>query len=175
MTTGTPVPVGSRAERGSGRLGVTIAVAVAWVVVDQLSKTWALRTLDDRTIDVLWTLRFNLAFNRGMAFSQGDGLGPVIGVVALVVIVVLLLSLRRGGSLLSAVAVGMIVGGALGNILDRLFRSDSGFLQGRVVDFIDFQWWPIFNVADIGIVVGGVLLLLSAVLEERRHRSAPST
>jgi signal peptidase II len=71
----------------------------------------------------------------------------------------LLASLRRAGSVGAAVALGLVVGGAIGNILDRLFRSGDGFLSGQVVDFIDFQWYPIFNVADAAIVIGGLLLL----------------
>ena len=59
-----------------------------------------------------------------------------------------------------AVALAMIVGGALGNVFDRAFRGDAGFMQGAVVDFLDLQWWPIFNLADIGIVVGGILLVV---------------
>lgn len=155
---GVGTEVDSRRRR---LLVVTVAVAAAWLLVDQLTKRWALDALDgDRVIDVVWTLRFNLAFNSGMAFSRGEGLGPVIGVVALVVVVGLLLSLRRSDSMLSAVAAGMVIGGALGNLCDRLFRGD-GWLDGAVIDFIDVQWWPIFNVADIGITVGGVLLVVS--------------
>jgi signal peptidase II len=91
-------------------------------------------------------------------FSQGEGLGPVIGVVALVVIVGLVLSMRRADSRLMEFAVGLIVGGAIGNVIDRLFRS-PGWLRGSVVDFIDFQWFPIFNVADMAITIGGFLLV----------------
>jgi signal peptidase II len=138
-------------------------VALAVVVVDQLTKTWAVNALDDRDIDVVWTLRFHLTFNGGMAFSQGRGLGPVIGVVAIVIVAVLLISLRRPGSTVAAVAVGLVVGGAAGNIVDRVFRSGDGFLGGEVVDFIDAQWWPVFNVADAAVVIGGILLLLSTV------------
>ena len=68
-------------------------------------------------------------------------------------------------------SVGLIVGGAVGNLLDRLFR-EPGWLRGGVVDFIDLQWWPIFNVADIAITVGGVLLLLSS-LRPPRPEPAP--
>jgi signal peptidase II len=91
-------------------------------------------------------------------------------------VLVLLGSLRRSGGWLAAVAVGAVVGGAIGNIADRVFRSDDGFLQGAVIDFIDFQWWPVFNVADIGITVGGALLLVSATLGDQRagRRSPPS-
>lgn len=156
-------PAPAAASRSARRLGLSVAVAVAWVVIDQLTKWWALEHLTDRTIDVVWTLRFNLAYNRGMAFGQGQGWGPVIGVVALVVVVTLLVSLRRSGSRLAAVGVGMVVGGALGNLIDRAFRAgDDGFLHGAVVDFIDFQWWPVFNIADVGITVGAAILLFSA-------------
>jgi signal peptidase II len=62
-----------------------------------------------------------------------------------------------------AVALGLVLGGALGNIVDRLLRTGDGFLGGAVVDFIDAQWWPVFNVADIAISCGGVLLLLVSV------------
>jgi signal peptidase II len=133
-------------------------VALTVVVIDQLTKWWAVNTLDTRDIDLFWTLRFHLSFNSGMAFSQGEGLGPVIGVVALVVIVGLVLSMRRADSRLMEFAVGLIVGGAIGNVIDRLFRS-PGWLRGSVVDFIDFQWFPIFNVADMAITIGGFLLV----------------
>jgi signal peptidase II len=147
--------------------GGPLAIAAAVVLIDQLTKQWALSALDDGPIDVVWTLRFNLAFNKGMAFSQGTGLGPIIGIVALIVIVVLLVSVGRSSSPVYPLAVGLIIGGALGNLLDRLFR-DPGWFRGAVVDFIDFQWWPIFNVADMAITVGGALLLLTSVQAPHR-------
>lgn len=141
--------------------GGPLAVAALVIVLDQLTKHWALGALDGgRTIDLFWTLRFNLAFNTGMAFSRGGGFGPVIGVVALVVVVVIVLSLGNTSSRLGALAAGLLIGGAVGNIIDRLFR-DEGWFRGAVVDFIDLQWFPIFNVADIGVTVGGVLLVLA--------------
>lgn len=67
---------------------------------------------------------------------------------------------RTIGSKLGALALGLILGGAVGNLIDRAFRAGSGgFFSGAVVDFIDFQWYPIFNIADIGVVVGGILLV----------------
>jgi signal peptidase II len=153
---------------------LTIAVAVAVVVVDQLTKWWAVRTLDDRDIDVFWTLRLNLSYNTGMAFSRGQDWGPLIGVVALVIVVVLLLSVKRTASRLSEVTVGLIIGGAVGNIIDRLVR-DPGWLRGGVVDFIDFQWFPIFNVADMAITIGGALLILTSYLASRRAHAAPAS
>jgi len=153
---------------------LTVAVAVAVVVVDQLTKWWAARTLDDRDIDVFWTLRFHLSHNTGMAFSRGQNWGPLIGVVALVIVVVLLLSVKRTASRLSEITVGLIIGGAIGNIIDRLVR-DPGWLRGGVVDFIDFQWFPIFNVADMAITIGGGLLIVTSYLGTRRAHGAPAS
>jgi signal peptidase II len=145
----------TRARRG------WLPIAIGLVVADQITKAWALDALDDRDIDLVWTLRLNLSFNTGMAFSAGENMGPVIGVVAMVVIVALLLSLRRQSNRLTDIAVGLIVGGAVGNLIDRLFR-EPGWLRGAVIDFIDFQWFPIFNVADMGITIGGALLVIGS-------------
>ena len=147
-----------------------VAIASGVVVVDQLTKHWAVTGLgDDRVIDVFWTLRFNLAFNNGMAFGQARGLGPLIAVVATLVIVYLLVSLRDQTSRISTVGMGLLIGGAAGNLIDRLFRGDA-WLNGAVVDFIDLQWFPIFNIADIAVNVGAGLLILGSVLAARTHR-----
>ncbi len=151
----------TRAVRGS------VVIAILVVVVDQLTKAWALSALDDRDIDLFWTLRLHLTRNSGMAFSRGEGLGPVIGVIALVVVAALLVSLRRQTTPFSTVAVGLVIGGAAGNVIDRLFRS-PGWLRGAVIDFIDLQWWPIFNVADMAITVGGLLLVYGSFVASRR-------
>ena len=148
-----------------------VAIAAVVVLIDQLTKHWAVTVLgDDRVIDLFWTLRFNLAFNSGMAFSRGAGLGPLIGVVATLVIVWLLSSLRTQTSKLSAFGMGCVIGGAAGNLIDRAFRNEA-WLRGAVVDFIDFQWFPIFNIADIAINVGAVALILSTVLASRASRT----
>lgn len=136
------------------------SVAVGWFVLDQLTKWWAVSNLDDRTIDVVGSLRFQLAVNHGASFSLGTGLGAWIGVLALVVVGVLVWQGRSVRSRVGAVAMGLIVGGALGNVADRALRGD-GFFGGGVVDFIDLQWWPVFNVADVGVVCGAILLVLS--------------
>ena len=140
-----------------------VLIALVVVVLDQLTKRWALNALSDgHVIELFWTLQFNLAFNSGMAFSRGDGLGPFVPVLAVGVIAALLIALGRSDSPWFAVGVGLVIGGSIGNVLDRLFRGE-GWLRGQVVDFIDLQWWPIFNVADMAIVVGGVLLILSTL------------
>jgi signal peptidase II len=154
------------------RLRGALLIALIVVVLDQLTKWWAVTHLDDRDVDLVGSLRLHLAQNTGMAFSKGTGLGPIIGVVALLVVVGLLVSIGRESSPLYTPAVGLIVGGAVGNLLDRMFRA-PGWFRGGVVDFIDLQWWPIFNVADIGVTVGGVLLLLSTLKPPARQSSPP--
>jgi len=145
----------SRAIRG------WLPVALLVIMVDMLTKQWVVNNLGDRDIDVFWTLRFHLSHNTGMAFGGGQGWGPVIGVLALLIVVGLLLSLERQPGRLTDISVGLIVGGALGNVIDRLFRSPA-WMRGAVVDFIDFQWFPIFNVADMGVTIGGGLLVLAS-------------
>ena len=140
--------------------GAAVAAAAAVVAVDQLTKWWALKALSgDRVIDLVWTLRLRLVFNTGAAFSSFEGLGPLLGVAAVLVAALLLFNRRLASDRWSAVAAGCIAGGALGNLADRLFRSRDGFLGGAVVDFIDVQWWPVWNVADMGVVLGGAALV----------------
>jgi signal peptidase II len=124
------------------------------------------------TIDIVGSLRLNLAFNTGAAFSGGAGYGPLIAVVVTVVVVVLILRRRQViESAVGTVAVGMIAGGAIGNLSDRLFRAGEGLLGGAVVDFVDLQWWPIFNVADAAVILGGLMLVVDSV---RVQRAAPT-
>lgn len=151
------------------RHGAAALVAAAAVVaVDQLSKWWVLEALDGgRVIDLVWTLRLRLVFNTGAAFSSFQGLGPLLGVAAVAVAAGLLLNRRLVSGRWSAIATGCIAGGALGNLADRLFRSDDGFLTGAVVDFIDVQWWPVWNVADMGVVLGGAALVWHAYRRDR--------
>ena len=146
---------------------ITWISMLAVLVVDLISKEWALNRLSGgRTIDVVWTLRFNLHFNTGIAFSQFTGFGEIVGIVAIIVATVLLLWSRKQTSVVVLVAIGLIAGGALGNVVDRLFRG-AGWMHGAVVDFVDFQWFPIFNVADMGVSVGAALLVLYSSMAAR--------
>lgn len=140
-----------------------LPAGVAVVALDQVTKTWAVNALDDgRTIHVVWTLQFALGFNSGMAFSKATGLGPFIGIVATLAIVCILASLRKAESASSVFGMALVAAGAAGNVIDRLFRGDAWF-RGSVVDFIDLQWWPVFNIADSAITIGGVLVILGAL------------
>jgi signal peptidase II len=147
---------------------VSLLVAAAIVTIDQLTKHWAVDSLSDgRSRHVVWTLQWNLAYNTGMAFSRGRGLGPVIALLALLVVIVLVVSTARVESPTARVAAGLLIGGALGNLVDRVFRG-RGWLHGAVIDFIDVQWWPIFNVADIAVSAGAVLFALSSLIVPHR-------
>jgi signal peptidase II len=163
---------GGRPARLRRRRDVALSAAIgaAVVVLDQATKTWAVNHLrDGRTIHVAWTLQLDLVLNPGVAFGLGKGSTGVIALIG-VVVLILLATLGRAGitNRLQAVAVGLVLGGALGNMIDRLFRHH----HGAVVDFIDLQWWPVFNVADSAITCGAVLLVLSGLLHSSQQRHA---
>lgn len=169
-------------------LAVLLPVAVV-LVVDQWSKAWALdRLYPYQMIDLVGTLRFNLEFNTGMAFSALEGGGALIGLIAIVITVVLLVMARKVTSVLQLVLIGVVIGGAFGNVIDRAARVgevlseegevSEGFMSGAVVDFIDLQWWPVFNVADAAIVVGGLALAIVGLrtsTDEDDEQGSPST
>ena len=127
------------------------------VLVDQLTKWWAVGRLDTGPIHVIWTLDLELSRNTGSAFSLFQGDAAVLVVIAVILVSVLLVLVYRSPSFSRATVFGLIIGGAVGNLSDRLFRGD----HGAVVDFIDFHFWPTFNVADACIVVGCLLLVVS--------------
>lgn len=154
----------------AGRLSAlgALAVAVVVIVVDQATKSWALDALTGRgPIHVVGTLQLALSFNSGVAFSLGSGSGLTIVPIALVVVLVVVYVARNLAGPLAACAVGLVIGGATSNLADRLVRHPGG----SVVDFIDLQWWPVFNVADAGIVVGGLLIGLCSL---RRPPGSPA-
>ena len=140
------------------------------ILLDQVTKSWAVSALaDGRVIHVIGSLQFSLGFNSGFAFSQGQGMGPLVGVFAIIAVLFLLRAVRKATTQLSAMALCAIVAGALGNIADRIFRGE-GWLHGRVVDFIDVQWWPVFNVADSSITVGACALIAAMLMESRNGK-----
>lgn len=138
-----------------------LLAAAAVVGVDQVTKQLALDNLSGgETIAVIdGILTFRLAFNSGGAFGVLQGLPGLFLVATFLVVIVILLSVRRLEDPRWVIPLGMILGGGLGNLYDRLFRD----FDGRVVDFINLQVWPIFNVADSAIVTGALLILLLGV------------
>lgn len=160
------MPVPDLPRRTPGQWFALAAVAVGVVLVDQLTKDWAVRELPGRTIALVWTLQLNLTYNTGTAFSLGGDRGPLIAIAALTVVGFVVYTGRNDSSKLGTVARGLVVGGAFGNLIDRLVRDGQlghGILGGRVVDFIDVQWWPVFNIADTAVVIGCGLLVISLV------------
>jgi signal peptidase II len=155
---GTAPPLSEAASSAPGtrrRLTVALSVAACVVAADQLTKSWAVSRLSHGEIHVFWKLDFVLQYNTGSSFSLLQGWAPVLGGVAVVVVFVMLVMVRHASSDGVAAVLGLVVGGALGNLSDRVFRSH----HGAVVDFIALHFWPTFNVADACIVTGGILLV----------------
>ena len=143
---------------GAGRrLAVAASVAAVVVLVDQLTKWWAVDRLARGPVHVVGTLDLELTRNTGSAFSLFQGDTAVLAVVALALLGGLVVLVRRSPSNGRAAVLGLIIGGALGNLADRVFRGD----HGAVVDFVALHFWPTFNVADSCIVVGCGLLAVS--------------
>jgi signal peptidase II len=168
---GHPAGAHAAAPDGTGRrraLTLLVTLAVVVVVLDQLTKAWALRTLSEseRVTVVGDLLGLQLVFNPGAALSIATGMTWVLTLVATGVVVVVARAARRIGSTLWAVALGLLLGGAIGNLVDR-FAREPGFARGHVVDFIAYADWFVGNVADIAIVVAAVLLVLAVVRGER--------
>ncbi len=93
--------------------------------------------------------------------------------ISIVVVLVVVVASRSLPSTASAVGLGLVLGGALGNLTDRVVRGAA--LSGEVVDFIDFHVWPVFNVADSALVVGAAVLLISGIRRDRAARRHPSS
>ncbi len=164
-------PAEAGAEPGRRHLVLVGAIAVGVLVLDQLAKWWALTSLADGEVHVVGPLWFRLTYNTAGAFGLGGALVPFLSLVALGVVVYLIVSGAAGGRLAAAVATGLLLGGALGNLSDRLFRS-PGLLRGAVVDFVDLRFWPVFNVADMAITCGCILFVfLPGGLRSRGSRN----
>jgi signal peptidase II len=145
------------------RIGILLAVAVAVLALDIISKALVVAHLASRQIHLLGGfLTLRESRNPGAAFSLGTSLTVMYSAIAVAVIVVILRTSRRIRSLPWAITLGLLLGGATGNLMDRIFRS-PGLFRGWVVDWIQVPHWPVFNLADSAIVCGGILaVLLSA-------------
>jgi signal peptidase II len=161
---------GRRALPGRLVTTVTVGVAAIWLLLDQGTKALAEAALPPPPARInLGVLDLRLVYNEGAAFGIPGFPGLFIGVAVLVIILVAR-ALPRTDRLSLAVAYGLVIGGALGNVTDRIFRPPY-FPGGAVVDFIDLRWWPVFNVADIGIVVGAGMIAVLLTLVEREERA----
>lgn len=135
---------------------IAILVAIAVFIADRLTKTWAVSHLVlGASVPVLPLLDWTLVENRGAAFGILSGATAALILVALGAIIGLIVLLRRRPSVWVQLGVGGVLGGALGNLYDRV-------LHLSVVDFIDVRVWPyVFNVADIGITLGAIVLVVA--------------
>ena len=154
----------AHSERGSTRptrrplliLGLVVGV----VLLDQITKALVVERLADEPFSIIGdTVELRLSRNPGGAFSLLTGFTPVLAVLAAIVAIVLVRVAQRAKDPVMVVALSLVLGGALGNLTDRVFRA-PGFLRGEVVDFVRVGAFPSFNVADSAITVGAVLLLL---------------
>ena len=135
------------------------------LAADVATKTWAVERLSPREIELFGGLVvLHEQRNPGAAFSLAGGATVLFSLVALVIVGFILRTARRVVSPWWGLALGLLLGGAGGNLVDRLFRA-PGPLRGHVVDFVDLHWngesiWPVFNVADMAIVTGAAVALL---------------
>ncbi|HEX4654677.1 MAG TPA: signal peptidase II [Mycobacteriales bacterium] len=151
---------GSSAPR---RTVLVLGTALAVLLADVVSKVAIVATMHEgETVRVLGRLlRIDYTRNAGAAFSIGTGATVLFTAVAVVVAVVIVRQARRLVSRSWGVTLGLLLGGALGNLVDRLLRS-PGPLRGHVVDWIELPHWPVFNIADSAIVIGGCIAVLLA-------------
>lgn len=141
-----------------------VCVAIAVLALDIVTKVVVVATLSNRVpISLLGGfLHLRVSRNPGAAFSLGTSMTVLYSLIAITVIIVILRTSRRIRSLPWAITLGLLLGGATGNLTDRIFRYPGPF-RGWVVDWIQIPHWPVFNLADSAIVCGGILaVLLSA-------------
>lgn len=144
------------------RFAVAVGIAALVVTIDALTKRWASVNLTAGDIEVIpGFLTLTFVENPGAAFSSFQNAGPFLGVAAILVTSGLLWSLRKPRPWLEVVAFGFVMGGAVGNLVDRIFRG-PGLLDGKVIDWIDLWWIPTFNLADASITVAVCLLVIQA-------------
>jgi signal peptidase II len=147
------------------RQPLLLSVAAVVLALDIVTKVLAVKLLTPgQPVPIIGdTVTWTLVRNSGAAFSMATGYTWMLTVIASAVVVGIFWMGRRLVSPLWAVGLGMILGGAMGNLVDRFFRS-PGPLRGHVVDFLSIGWWPVFNVADPSVVGGAILLVTLSAL-----------
>jgi signal peptidase II len=155
------------------------------IAIDQTAKTLVLRGIaKGEVIELALGVRLVRAFNTGMSFSLGRGSGALkltVFVLVAGLIVVARRELRRpeedphAPTRAGVVAFGLIIGGAVANLVDRALRGGRGFGQGAVIDFIDVGWWPVFNTADSALVIGCLTLMLWSLRGMKAGTSSAET
>ena len=147
-------------------------VAAVVVAIDQVTKALVVSTYaEGESHRVLGgVLSWTLQRNPGSAFGFFRHLPVLFTVLAALIALVIIVRAPRVHDRLTGVALGLVLGGALGNLIDRIARPPGAF-RGKVIDFIDFHWWPVFNLADSAVVIGAALLLIASYRGERSAKS----
>lgn len=144
------------------RLLTLFAISGLVVALDQVTKLWASRTFVGHSTEIIpGVLTFTFTENSGAAFSFFQDAGIFLGLAALVAVVVIVASAWSPRPLFEIVGLGLIGGGAIGNLIDRLTRGD-GVFDGPVVDWIQFPNFPVFNLADTAITFGVAVILIGS-------------
>ncbi len=153
------------ARRFSKVTAAVLGVALVVIGLDLLTKIIAVAALDpQRPVQIIGdVVTLRLVRNSGAAFSLASGYTWVLTLIALVVVVVIVRYSSRLKSWGWAIGLALVLGGAIGNLIDRIFRAPAP-LQGHVVDFVSVGWWPVFNVADSAVVCGAILLVALSAL-----------
>lgn len=163
-------PTTEPAQQKPRKVALLAIIASSVILLDLITKIIAVATLtpgeSPRILGGL--VYFSLIRNPGAAFSMATGMTWLLALVAIVVVIVIIRMAPKLRSTPWAVSLGLVLGGAIGNLIDRIFRS-PGFLQGHVVDFVSVfgpnaEYFPIFNVADSAITIGGISLVITALL-----------
>jgi signal peptidase II len=137
-----------------------VSTALTVLALDVISKVTVVAQLSGRSVRLLGGfLTLLVSRNPGAAFSIGTSMTVVFSIIAITVIIVILRTSRRIRSIPWALTLGLLLGGAAGNLTDRIFRY-PGLFRGYVVDWIEVPHWPVFNLADSAIVCGGILAVL---------------
>lgn len=159
-------------RQGWARRRRVVAIGVVVLAADIVTKTWAAQVLTHDPVR-LWSGRIVLTESRnpGAAFGLGTSLTPVLTVLAAAAVVAAVVMAARAHGLLLMMVFGLALGGAAGNLTDRLFRS-PGFGFGHVVDWISIGWWPTFNLADGALVTAAALAVLQTVTSSPAHTEA---
>ena len=157
-----PPRAGARRRLSRGTVHGTVAVLGAVLaVIDQITKNWAVETLPllDPQPFLGEILQLTLLYNTGAAWGMGSEITPVVTCLQIAIVIgVIVFAVKAVRSPWYTIALGLIMGGALGNIHDRLLREPGPF-RGAVVDFLELPNWPVFNVADMAVVGGAILIV----------------
>lgn len=153
----------------------SLGVVAVVVALDQVTKAWALENLADAPIPLVPTLELDLSFNTGISFGAGAQFGQFFGALISVIVVILARAVWMEADTIRALLLAAVLGGAIGNLADRVLRAEEGLFSGTVVDFIDVSWFAVFNVADMFVTCCLAVILLLEVTQHRQGAPAQSS